>query len=252
MHRFYVAPQDSRGALLTLTGSEAHHAIRVLRIRDGERVSVLDGAGQELHCEVAERTSKTVSLNVIERRSLPPLPCAVTLVQAIPKGKIIESIIQKATELGAARIVPVLTERAVTHLDSESAEAKAEKWQQVAIEAVKQCGNPWLPKVEVPLSLERFLSGQERFDLALVACLESGTRHPRDWFNKFLAQYASPPKTLGLFVGPEGDFTPAEYAAIKTGGGLPITLGPLVLRVETAAMYCLSIANYELQALRRD
>jgi len=250
MHRFYLPPEQARGAVLTLTGGEAHHATRVLRVRDGERVMVLDGAGQELLCDVAGQTAKTVSLNVSQRRSVPPPPCSVTLVQAIPKAKLIESIIQKATELGVARIVPVLTERVVMQLDSDSAEAKAAKWQQVAVEAIKQCGNPWLPKVEAPVSPRDYLSRNERFELALVGCLESGSRHPRECFDRFYSEHQRLPHNLAVWVGPEGDFTAAEYAAIKNSGARPITLGPLVLRVETAATYCLSVVSYELQAPR--
>jgi 16S rRNA (uracil1498-N3)-methyltransferase len=138
----------------------------------------------------------------------------------------------------------------VTQLDSESAEAKAEKWQQVAIEAIKQSGNPWLPGVELPLTPKAFLARHEAFDLPLVGCLESDSRHPREWFEKFRAEHKRNPKTAGVWVGPEGDFTPAEYEMLKSGGVLPITLGPLVLRVETAATYCLSVLNYEMNAPR--
>jgi 16S rRNA (uracil1498-N3)-methyltransferase len=237
--------------MLTLTGNEAHHAIRVLRLRNGEKVVVLDGAGHESHCEVSGHTGKSVSLKVLDRKTFPPPPCAVTLIQAIPKAKLIESIIQKATELGAARIVPILSERVVTHLDAESAEAKAEKWQQVAVEAIKQSGNPWLPKVDPPLPLDRFLSRKEKFDLALVGCLAPGSRHPREWIDKFFSEHKRLPGSACVWVGPEGDFTAGEYAAIQGSGALPITLGPLVLRVETAATYCLSVMNYELQAPER-
>ena len=92
------------------------------------------------------------ALRLREKKTHPPLPCRVTLAQALPKGKIIESIIQKATELGVAEIVPLLTERVATRLDDDAAEGKGNKWQQVAIEAIKQCGQPWLPKVAAPPS----------------------------------------------------------------------------------------------------
>ena len=250
MHRFYLPPEHCRVAALTLTGDEAHHALRVLRVRDGERVVVLDGAGQELHCAVTGLRSDAVSLEVTARRTIPPLPCAITLLQAIPKGKIFESIIQKATELGVARIVPILSERVVAQFDSDSAEAKMGKWQHVAIEAIKQCGSAWLPEVETPATPKELLARHEAFELPLVGCLESGSRHPRVWFEKFLAEHQRAPKSVAVWVGPEGDFTAAEYAAIQSSGARPITLGPLVLRVETAATYCLSVLNHELRAER--
>jgi len=248
MHRFYLPPEECRGGVLTLSGREAHHARHVLRLRDGERVVVLDGAGREWHCEVRASRRDSVSLQVLERNTVPPLPCSITLLQAIPKGKIVESIIQKAAELGAARIVPILAERVATHLETGGAEAKARKWQLVAIEAIKQCGNAWLPQVEAPLTVEKFLARREHFDLPLVACLEPDSRHPREYFRKFIAAHQRLPRSVCVWVGPEGDFTPAEYGAIKHSGALPITLGRLVLRTETAATYCLSVLNYELQA----
>ncbi|HEY0549608.1 MAG TPA: RsmE family RNA methyltransferase, partial [Verrucomicrobiae bacterium] len=191
-----------------------------------------------------------VSLLVLEQKTFPAASCAITLLQAIPKGKIIESIIQKATELGVVRVVPILSERVVMQLDSDSAEAKAGKWQQIAIEAIKQCGSAWLPQVEAPVTPHEFLKRQEPFDLLLVGCLESGSRHPRVWFEEFMARHQRLPGSIGIWVGPEGDFSGDEYAAIQKGGALPITLGPLVLRVETAATYCLSVLNYELTARR--
>ena len=147
MHRFYLPPAQSRDDTLFLTGGEAHHAMHVLRLRQGERVVVLDGAGQELLCEALKPGPHSVQLAVVQRNRVHPLPCQITLLQAVPKGKIIEGIIQKATELGAHRIVPLLSDRVTARLDEESAADKAEKWRTVAIEAIKQCGSAWLPQV---------------------------------------------------------------------------------------------------------
>ena len=250
MHRFHLPPNDCRGETLTLAGAEAHHALRVLRVQDGERVTVLDGAGIILNCEVTGRTRDTLALRVRERNSTAPLPCAITLLVGVPKGKIIESIIQKATELGVTRIVPLLSERVITQLDADGAEAKAEKWQHIALEAIKQCGSAWLPRVEPPVTPAAFFKRTEKFDLALVGCLEAGSRHPRVWVEEFLAEQKKLPASVAVWVGPEGDFTSAEYAAIQKSGARPITLGPLVLRVETAAAYGLSVVNYEMSAER--
>jgi 16S rRNA (uracil1498-N3)-methyltransferase len=176
----------------------------------------------------------------------PPPPCPVTLLVAIPKGKIIEGIIQKSVELGAHRIVPVLSERVVTQLDDEGGEHKRDKWQGVAIEAIKQCGAAWLPKVEVPLTIEQFLARKDKFDLSLVGSLQKERRHLREIFSEFEAKHKRLPKNVGVWIGPEGDFTLDELKAIENSGAFPISLGNLVLRVETAAVYCLSILNHEL------
>jgi 16S rRNA (uracil1498-N3)-methyltransferase len=217
-------------------------------VRHGERLIVLDGAGQELLCEAQKPEHGDLKLKVVQRSNIPPLPYQITLLQAIPKGKIIETIIQKATELGVHRVVPILSDRVVTQLDDESAAAKAEKWRLTAIEAIKQCGSAWLPQIEAPISPKEYLARNEKFELPLIASLQSDRKHPRDYFKGFLAEKQRAPKTVSVWVGPEGDFTPAEMSAIKTSGALPITLGRLVLRSETAAVYSLSILNYELQA----
>jgi 16S rRNA (uracil1498-N3)-methyltransferase len=247
MHRFYLPPEQSRGSALRLTGSEAHHAIRVLRVERGERVVVFDGAGQEFQCEVSSADKHEVQLRVLEKKKHPPPQCQITLVQAIPKGKIIESIIEKATELGVHRIVPLLTERVATRLDSRGAAEKGVKWQHVAVEAIKQCGAAWLPKVEAPVTLKEFLARGEMYDLALVGSLQADARHPGNYLREFRAQPGTRPRRVAVWIGPEGDFTPSELEAIQTGGAQAISLGRLVLRTETAAIYCLSFLNYELQ-----
>jgi 16S rRNA (uracil1498-N3)-methyltransferase len=248
MHRFYLPPASCREDLLRLDGREAHHALHVLRLQRGERVTVLDGAGAEFFCDVESAAKNSLVLAVQEKQFTPAPPCRLTLLVAIPKGKLIESIIQKAVELGAHRIVPLLTERVVTQLDDDGAEAKREKWQTVAIEAIKQCGAPWLPKVEAPQTIAEFLAHGEKIELSLVGSLQTERRHPREWISEFQKQHGQLPRSAGAWIGPEGDFTLAELQAIEAAGAKPITLGKLTLRVETAAIYCLSFLNYELQA----
>jgi 16S rRNA (uracil1498-N3)-methyltransferase len=248
MHRFYLPPDQCQSNRLVLTGSEAHHALHVLRLKRGDPVVVLDGAGTEYHGEIAGSGRDDVQLSVTRKHSVAPLPAPITLLQAVPRGKIIEDIIQKATELGVARVVPLLTERVATRLDGAGAAQKADKWQAVAIEAIKQCGAVWLPKVEAPIALPAFLTRKESFDLALVASLQPGSRHP----GECLARYrpSEPPRSVCVWIGPEGDFTPEEIRAIEASGAFAITLGRQVLRTGTAAIYCLSILNYEFS--RRD
>lgn len=247
MHRFYLPPENCRGHSLRLDGREAHHALHVLRLKRGGRVTVLDGAGNEFLCDVESAAKDSLTLAVKETKSTPAPACAITLLVAIPKGKLIENIIQKAVELGAQRIVPLLTDRVVTQLDDDGAESKREKWQQVAIEAIKQCGATWLPRVEAPQTISEFLARGETIELALVGSLQTERRHPREWIREFQQQHGRLPRSAAAWIGPEGDFTLAELQAIEAAGARPVTLGRLTLRVETAAVYCLSFLNYELQ-----
>jgi 16S rRNA (uracil1498-N3)-methyltransferase len=247
MHRFYLPPAQYSGPTLTLTDGEAHHAARVLRMQPGERTTVLDGAGGEFLCEVLSADKRELSLRVIEKKTHPAPPCELTLLQAIPKGKIIESIIEKATELGTHRIVPLLTERVATRLDEGSAADKGRKWQHVAVEAIKQCGAAWLPKVEAPMTLREFLATKPKFDLTMVGALQGAAQHPRKVLEEFQTHHGRRPRSVAIWIGPEGDLTLEELNLILAAGAKPITLGPLVLRVETAAIYCLSFLNYELR-----
>jgi len=248
MHRFYLPPAQCRPPLLELTGREAHHARDVLRLQPGARVAVLDGAGRQFLCEVRDCDRHRVSLAVTGETAAPAPAARITLIQAVPKGKIFESILQKATELGVARVVPLLSERVALRLDAAGAKDKAEKWRQCAIEAIKQCGQPWLPEVEEPLSLRALPARGAAFDLALVGSLQGDGRHPRCWFQDYEAQHRRRPQSVGAWIGPEGDFTGEELDLIRATGARPIDLGPLVLRSETAALCTLAVIAYELQA----
>ena len=249
MHRFYLPPEQCSEPTLVLSGREAHHGAEVLRLRRGERVTVLDGVGGELLCDVAEVERRQIKLRVVTRHEIPPLPYQITLLQALPKGRAFESIIQKATELGAFRILPLLSERVVAAPsgDKDTA-AKIEKWRVIAVEALKQCGSGWLPRIEPPMTPKQFLARNESFELPLLASLHVGARHPREYFAAYRAEWGRLPRSVGVWIGPEGDFTPEEVAIITAGGARPMTLGRSVLRTDTAATFCLSIVNYELQA----
>lgn len=248
MHRFYLPPEECQGATLTLTGREAHHGLRVLRLRKGEQVTVLNGAGRVFNCDVSELGRESIGLTVNDTKDAPAPPCEITLAQAIPKGKLLDSIIQKATELGASRIVPLLSERVITQIDEGNSDSKTEHWRTVAIEAIKQCGSPWLPRIDPAVSPQYLLAHKEPVDLFLVASLQPGSRHPRVWFDEFRRREQREPRSACIWVGPEGDFTEGEVAAALAAGAAPITLGRLVLRCETAATYCLSVLSYETQS----
>lgn len=248
MHRFYLPPNLTQEPVLALTDNEAHHALNVLRLKRGDRVVVLNGVGHEFLCEISEANQERVLLSIVNKLFTPPLPYKLTLVQAVPKGKTMDLIVQKATELGADRIAPIVSERTVAQIEKESAQTKMEKWRATSIEAIKQCGSAWLPQMSMPVSPAKFLAQEEKAELAFIATLQNNARHPRGYFQTFFSEHKRIPKTISVWVGPEGDFTPAEVNAVMGSGALPISLGQLILRSETAAIYCLSVLSYELQA----
>jgi 16S rRNA (uracil1498-N3)-methyltransferase len=246
MHRFYLPPDDWNSDALTLTGTEAHHGRNVLRLEAGDKIVVFDGRGHEVTAEIVSADSSKIQLRKLHEAKTPPLRCQITLGQAIPKGKNMDLIVQKAVEIGAAEIAPILSDRTVVRLDEESAASKQSKWQTIAIEAAKQCGQNWLPRVQVPQTMAQFFQQSRRFDLQLIGSLQSDAVHLKKILAEYSAEHTDRPSSVLMLVGPEGDFTPAELSLARSHGCRPITLGPIVLRVETASIYCLSILSYEL------
>src|SRR5262249_39273354 len=172
MHRFYIPPENWNPDALALTDSEAHHARDVLRMKRGERAVLFNGRGRETTAEIVDLAKSEIRFRKLHESEMPPLRCRITLGQAIPKGKNMDLILQKAVEIGAAEIAPLISERTIVDLDKKEAEQKREKWQQIAIEAAKQCGQNWLPTIHTPQKLKDFFSHQPAHDLRLIGSLQ--------------------------------------------------------------------------------
>jgi len=248
MHRFYVPPENWDPRALILSGSEAHHARDVLRVKPGEKVVLFNGRGREITADIVEVDRDEIALRKLHEADTPALRSRIVLGQAVPKGKNMDLIVQKAVEIGAAEIAPIISNRTIVQVDSESAGQKQSKWQQIAIEAAKQCGQNWLPRINFPCQLAEFFSSvpDQSFDLRLIGSLQPDAKHLKHILSDYVTQHQRPPRSVLMLVGPEGDFTPAELSLAHRHGCQPITLGPIILRVETAAIYCLSILSYEL------
>jgi len=243
MSRFYIPVAEWNLEHWGLEGAEAHHALDVLRLKVGAKVTLFNGEGEEALAEISGINKQRVELRLLERARSEPFLCRITLAQAIPKGKTMEWILEKATELGVAEIAPLLTERTVIQLDARDAAKKREKWQGVVIEACKQCGQNWLPRVDLPQTPKGFFKANQEFDLMLIASLQPDAIP----FKKVLAEFHSKsPARVLILIGPEGDFTPAEIALAQGQGCRPVTFGSIILRVETAAIYGLSVLSHEL------
>jgi len=239
-HRFYLPPARWGQERPHLEPSDSHHCADVLRLKPGDRVTLFDGEGSVAEAELTEVHRKHCGVRIGERSVTPPLRCAVTLAQAIPKGKNMDLILQKGVELGASVIVPLMTGRTVVRLDREEASRKRERWQQIAVEACKQCGRNQVPEVDIPCGVAEFLRNRPP-GLLLLASLQPGAVSVKE-------ALASAPgiHAVTVMVGPEGDFTPEEASLALEAGAVPVTLGPMILRAETAALYCLSVLGHEL------
>jgi len=236
MARFHLPPEAWQETP-ALTGDEARHLSQVLRMKPGDAVIVFDGYGRRASAEILSVSRDRVPLKLGEiLPSRPPLP-AITLAQAIPKGKNMDLIVQKSVELGIAAIHPLVTRYTVV----QPGDGKSEKWRRNALEACKQCGQDTLPDIAEPLAFDRWIATQtDTPGLKLIASLAAGARPMRTVLRDH-------PGTVQatLLVGPEGDFSAEETTAALAAGFLPVSLGTIVLRVETATLFCLSVLRYE-------
>ncbi len=245
--RAFCVPGHREPAEIILSPEESHHLVNVNRARIGDTVVVFDGRGTEWISELTSDRKSGAVLKVRFQQKIKPLSYEVTLGQALPKGQSMDAIVRKATELGVARIVPLESERTQVHLDGERSDKKIEKWQTAALEAAKQCGNAFVPEIQTVQKATAFMESARGYDLKLIASLQPGAKSLKTILAAFHTAQGRAPKNVLWLVGPEGDFTAAEMNLSQSTGFEPITLGPLVLRCETAAVYAVSVLSYELQ-----
>ena len=243
--RCYVSPQYWTNGSVVLAEDEAHHLVHVLRAEVGQPVVIFDGRGREADTRVKEIARDRVVLEMVQQRAVAPPPVMLTLIQALPREQKMDIVLQKATELGAAGIVPVVSDHGVVRI-REGHETKRERWEKIVLNAAKQSGVSWLPKVQPISPLLDTLKSLPPQDVLLICSLEPDARPLRDVMADIKPLR---PRSVGVLVGPEGDFSARELAAARQAGARPVSLGSAVFRVETAALYVLSILRYELSDL---
>ena len=228
MHRFFVSPDAVAEGRVTVTGEDAVHALRVLRMRAGDQAMIYDGANHAYMgtVETAAKDSLTLSLGPMQTLQTEPAT-RITLCQGMPKAGKLELILQKGTELGITAFLPFYSARSVPKPGKGE---KAERYQRVVYEAAKQSGRGVLPTVERPVDFPEFLREMDGHELALVAWEEEHGQA----LSRVLRE--NPSRDIALIIGPEGGFGPEEVAQMKEHGVLPVTLGPRILRTETAGL----------------
>ena len=219
-----------------LEGDESKHLAQVLRIQANQWITVFDGLGNFAAAKVLSVSKQRIDLMLdLAESQETPLP-EITLAQAIPKGKNMDWIVQKAVELGVSRIQPLVTRHTVV----SPGDQKAEKWRRTALEACKQCAQFTIPVIEDPMPFGDWVAKPDGSELKVIASLAENPRN----FRETLAAHPEL-GSVTLLIGPEGDFSPEETEAALAAGFVPVSLGELVLRVETATMFCLSAVRFQ-------
>ena len=242
--RCYVDPAAWRADEMELAEAEVHHLHTVLRARVGDRVTLFDGRGHSAEAELLRLDRRGARLRVLQQHVREAPAVELVLIQGIPREQKMDLVVQKATELGVTRILPVQTDHAVMRLRPDNEDAKRERWQKIALNAAKQCGSDWLPAVAPVQDLATCLSTMPRVDLFLLCSLDPDARPLREIIGQAREAH---PRSLAVLVGPEGDLSGAERAAARNAGARSASLGSLVLRSETAALYVLSVLAYEFR-----
>lgn len=241
MIRCYVEPAGWSADRIVLDREESHHVARVLRGQPGQPVTVTDGRGREAEAEIGDIQRDEVTLLVRQQRAIREPRTRLSLIQALPREQKLDYVIQKATELGVQDLYPVVTDHAVARVRPGREEAKQDRWSKIAVNAIKQCHSVWLPTVHPVTTLDACLDALPSRDLIIACSLEPDAAP----LPELIAALPAPaPTSIACVVGPEGDFTAREFAALRRAGARMVSLGPRVLRSETASLYILSVLHY--------
>ena len=240
MHHFFVRPEQISGKEAYIEGPDWNHAANVLRVRPGEQVLLSAGEDWDYLCTVREvdRAGQRVLLSVLEEnRDTRELPVKISLYQGLPKSDKMELIIQKAVELGAARVVPVETARCVVKLDRKKAESKRTRWQAISESAAKQSGRSVIPEIAMPMKYAAALKEAADCDIRLIP-YENAEGMER---TRKILESVRPGQKIAVFIGPEGGFEETEIRQAEEAGFEAVTLGKRILRTETAGFVVLSL-----------
>lgn len=239
-HRFFQ-PDLATGQL---SPEESHHAVHVLRLRPGDSAAVFDGRGTEARVRLTSDDPEKVSFETLSTAKTPRPVCRIRFGQALIKPSGMELLIQKLTELGVAEIWPIASERSVSKPEGEK--RISSRWQSIALSACKQSGQNWLPKIPEAAPLDTFLAAPDPAPpvARIIGSLQPEARPLPILVADAKKQGALP--ALDVLIGPEGDFSPAEIGRARAAGFRPASLGPLVLRSETASIFVAAALYYEL------
>lgn len=243
MPRFFTARENISDTQLIIDNEDVNHISRVLRLGEGDEITVCDGQGFDYKVRIESVDSKKIVCDILEKnKSITEPNIEVTLFQGLPKASKMDYIIQKTTELGIAKIVPCALSRCVVKLENHKAEAKkVDRWQKVAEAAAKQSGRGIIPEIAMPVSIDTAIEELKKCDICFVPYECEDKTNLREVLTS-----AKDVKKAGFIIGPEGGFDLSEIEKIKAAGIKTVTLGRRILRTETAGEAVLTMIMYEI------
>ena len=243
MSTFFIKNSQIEGNTATIIGSDAKHIKNVLRYKIGDELDICDENEKIYLTRIASISSNEVSLYIIEEKNKnTESPVNIALFQGLPKADKMELIIQKATELGVSEIIPVEMERSIVKIDIKDQQKKIERWNKIAYEASKQCGRQKIPKVQNVDNLKNIIEKFSKYDIVLLPYEREYTQNLKQSLNKYTGL-----KNIAIIIGPEGGFSENEIALLNHSNVEMVTLGPRILRTETAGIATLAMLSYEIE-----
>lgn len=243
MSIFYVKGEQIHGENATIIGEDVKHIRDVLRYKIDDELYICDDNGIKYVTQIKKFLKDKIELHIVSIKTGTSEPnVKVTLFQGMPKADKLEWIIQKCTEIGIDEIVPVITDRVIVKLDEKNVSKKLERWNKIALEASKQSGRQKVPEVKKPINIKKFIENISKYDILLLPyeCEKEQT------LKSVLRNLDKKCENIAIFIGPEGGFTEEEIKLLDNENAKIVTLGPRILRTETAGMATLAMTLYEL------
>ncbi|SMB90910.1 16S rRNA (uracil1498-N3)-methyltransferase [Desulfonispora thiosulfatigenes DSM 11270] len=245
MRRLFIPTSEVESDLIIIDGSDAHYLLNVLRIEEKEEIIIFDGKGTEYLVEI-NKTSKTQVEGLIKDTYFvgQDTEVQVTLIQSIAKGDKMDYIIQKCTEIGVGKIIPIITERTIVKLDAKKKKERKDRWQKIATEAAKQSKRVIVPEVTEILTLEELIKKLDNTEKTLILWEDENKTKMKEYLKK-----QESIENINIIIGPEGGLSEAEVNKLQEKGAIAASLGSRILRTETAGLVALTIVLYELGEL---
>ncbi|KMT21645.1 16S rRNA (uracil(1498)-N(3))-methyltransferase [Clostridium cylindrosporum] len=243
MHKFFVPKENINDDNILITGDDVKHIGKVLRLKLNETINISDGSGVEYICSINTIDKKEVSCRIIEKfENATESPIKITLFQGLPKSQKMDLIVQKGVEIGISEVRAVITNRVVVKTEARDISNKIERWNKISKEAAKQSGRGVILDISEPVSFKDAIDSLDEFDLAVMPY----ENQEGVGLKRILTEKGSEAKNIAIFIGPEGGFEEEEVEYAKEKGVYPVTLGPRILRTETAGFVASTIILYEL------